>query len=232
MSQQPEAIRLAAVCDLGHPLEDDVVLIGPELLRLHAVELEAVELRAELSQEKEVVAALLAEQDRLQCALNKRHAQVERLQAAGQVLDASEIYKRGWVACAGWAKRPDLIADIDSPAYANERAARLATPQPIPAPVAAVPAMVLLTEEQMVSAVRPLCNTGQVAERLVAVSIDEYRAIEAAIAKINGLTVGDGAHSGALHCKKCHADRAKEGCRNQYRDCPFTGNAQPIKDAP
>ena len=46
---------------------------------------------------------------------------------AAQAVDASEIYKRGWVACAGWAKRPDLIADIDSPAYANERAARLAT---------------------------------------------------------------------------------------------------------
>ena len=75
-----------------------------------------------------------------------------------QAVDASEIYKRGWVACAGWAKRPDLIADIDSPAYANERAARLATPQPEPAwspaytrgparqsaPVAAVPAMVPL----------------------------------------------------------------------------------------
>ena len=61
------------------------------------------------------------------------------------------------------------------------------------APVTAVPAMVPLTEEQMVSAVRPLCNTDQVAERLVAVSVDEYRAIEAAIAKINGLTVGDGA---------------------------------------
>lgn len=61
------------------------------------------------------------------------------------------------------------------------------------APVAAVPALVQLTEEQMVSAVRPLCNTDQVAERLVAVSIDEYRAIEAAIAKINGLAVGDGA---------------------------------------
>jgi len=61
------------------------------------------------------------------------------------------------------------------------------------APVAAVPALVPLTEEQMISAVRPLCNTDQVAERLVAVSIDEYRAIEAAIAKINGLTVGDGA---------------------------------------
>jgi hypothetical protein len=60
------------------------------------------------------------------------------------------------------------------------------------APVTAVPAMVPLTEEQMVSAVRPLCNTDQVAERLVAVSIDEYRAIEAASAKLNGLTVGDG----------------------------------------
>ncbi len=61
------------------------------------------------------------------------------------------------------------------------------------APVAAVPAMVPLTEEQMVSAVRPLCNTDQVAERLVAVSIDEYRAIEAASARLNDLAVGDGA---------------------------------------
>lgn len=37
--QQPEALRLAAICDLGHPLEDDVALMGAELRRLHGAEL-------------------------------------------------------------------------------------------------------------------------------------------------------------------------------------------------
>lgn len=34
-----------------------------------------------------------------------------------------------------------------------------------------------VTREQMVAAVRPLCNTDAVAEKLVDVSMDEYRAI-------------------------------------------------------
>ena len=85
MSEQPKALSIV------NNLESEFVTgrvsnhtgrkAAVELHRLHAVELEALELRAKLSQEKEVVAALLAEQGRLQRALNKRHAQVERLQA-------------------------------------------------------------------------------------------------------------------------------------------------------
>ena len=177
MSQQPEALHLAE--SLG---ELDAQFTCPglcgeasaELRRLHAIELEADALRA----------------------------QVERLQAAGQVLDASETYKRGWVACAGWAKRPDLIADIDSPAYANERAARLATPQPEPAwspaytrgparqsaPVAAVPAMVQLTDEQIIAAMRE-AGWPDVLVR----HVTGAREFTNALASRVGLTVGDGA---------------------------------------
>ena len=120
-----------------------------------------------------------------------------------QAVDASEIYKRGWVACAGWAKRPDLIADIDSPAYANERAARLATPQPEPAwspaytrgparqsaPVVAVPAMVPLTRDQMekgrdqiFSINNPYCPCDSKTFRKVAEWVEAHHGV--------GLTVG------------------------------------------
>jgi len=33
----------------------------------------------------------------------------------------AEAYAQGWVAAAGWAKRNDLVSDIDSPAYLEER---------------------------------------------------------------------------------------------------------------
>lgn len=36
-----------------------------------------------------------------------------------------DVYAQGWIAAAGWAMRPDLIADMDSPAYTNERDGRL-----------------------------------------------------------------------------------------------------------
>lgn len=40
-------------------------------------------------------------------------------------------YKAGWIQCARWASRDDLIADIGSPAYEADRAAALwPTPQP------------------------------------------------------------------------------------------------------
>ena len=208
MSQQPEALHLAD--SLG---ELDAQFTCPglcgeasaELRRLHAIELEADALRA----------------------------QVERLQAAGQVLvikttqgesECTNGTQSTWpqqqdaekpadmqMQDAGLPERKARALSGEAASYRDENdmptetavlrrewiAMRHAlsyrpTPQPDPAPVAAVPAMVQLTEDQMISAVRPLCNTGQVAERLVAVSIDEYRAIEAAIAKINGLTVGDG----------------------------------------
>ena len=37
-----------------------------------------------------------------------------------------EAYKLGWILCANWAKRTDLYADIDSPAYIKDRDAALA----------------------------------------------------------------------------------------------------------
>ena len=36
-----------------------------------------------------------------------------------------DVYAQGWIAAAGWAMKPDLIADVDSPAYTNERDGRL-----------------------------------------------------------------------------------------------------------
>lgn len=50
------------------------------------------------------------------------------LEAQKAEISAEEIYRRGWVACAGWAKRDDLIADIGSAEYANEMRGRLALP--------------------------------------------------------------------------------------------------------
>lgn len=41
------------------------------------------------------------------------------------------------------------------------------------------PAAVPMTREQMIEAVRPLCRSQEMAESLVAISFDEYRAIEA-----------------------------------------------------
>jgi hypothetical protein len=36
-------------------------------------------------------------------------------------------FDKGWVAAARWAKRDDLLADLDSPAYLRERDAALGT---------------------------------------------------------------------------------------------------------
>ena len=215
MSEQPEAIRLAAVCDLGHPLEDDVVLIGPELLRLHAVESGAkVELmrrdnlidslnglcesyRTQVQGELEPYdAGLLNDfgggnaewwQDYIRAELGHAHDFYQSQITTPQPAQATPVC--GAQNAKSYPQAPLSLTAAPqewSPAYTRGPARQSA-------PVAAVPALVQLTEEQMISAVRPLCNTDQVAERLVAVSIDEYRAIEAASAKLNGLTVGDGA---------------------------------------
>lgn len=183
MSQQPEAIRLAAVCDLGHPLEDDVVLIGAELRRLHAVESGA---KVELMRRDNLIDSLhgLCESYRTQVERLEADPRIGKCQACGHECEACRLQN------ASQTPQTDLSLMAApqewSPAYTRGPARQSA-------PVAAVPAMVQLTEEQMISAVRPLCNTDQVAERLVAVSIDEYRAIEAASARLNDLAVGDGA---------------------------------------
>lgn len=109
MSQQPEAIRLAAICDQVFPLETDVVLFGTELRRLHDLKVRHIDL----------IDGLVAQRDTLR-------AQVERLQAAVQVsayrcADCKTVLRPGYDcgACGSFAaeEMPD-------------------TPQPSPAPVA------------------------------------------------------------------------------------------------
>lgn len=187
MSQQPEAIRLAAVCDLGHPLEDDVVLIGPELLRLHAVESGA---KVELMRRDNLI-------DSLHGLCESYRTQVESLQAA-QGHPATEDDLWCLLEVVTWHMNksawPGLyltqVYGIGSKFITDRRArligepnAMLATPQPEPAPVAAVPALVQLTEEQ----IKACWVSGAVGP------FEFARASIAEFCRINGLTVGDGA---------------------------------------
>ena len=41
-----------------------------------------------------------------------------------------EAYEAGWVECARWANRSDLVSDIDSPAYITDRESALAAITP------------------------------------------------------------------------------------------------------
>lgn len=170
MSQQPEAIRLAAVCDLGHPLEDDVALIGPELLRLHAVESGA---KVELMRRDNLI-------DSLHGLCESYRTQVESLQA--------EVNEQARLNGMGAERELALMAKVEilqaasvewSPAYTRGPARQSA-------PVAAVPALVPLSVLQY-NQIPELCQIRPSLYESV------VRAIEAAIAKINGLTVGDGA---------------------------------------
>lgn len=43
-------------------------------------------------------------------------------------------YEAGWVEAASWAKRDDLMADIESPAYIADREAHLDSIRSTPAP--------------------------------------------------------------------------------------------------
>ena len=170
MSQQPEAIRLAAVCDLGHPLEDDVALIGPELLRLHAVESGA---KVELMRRDNLI-------DSLHGLCESYRTQVESLQA--------EVNEQARLNGMGAERELALMAKVEilqaasvewSPAYTRGPARQSA-------PVTAVPALVPLSVLQY-NQIPELCQIRPSLYESV------VRAIEAAIAKINGLTVGDGA---------------------------------------
>jgi len=38
-----------------------------------------------------------------------------------------DSYRQGWLECAAWAERDDLVADIDSPAYIGLRNFRIQT---------------------------------------------------------------------------------------------------------
>ena len=47
----------------------------------------------------------------------------DQMRAYGDAREAAareRYYAAGWIACASWAKRDDLLADIDSPAYIAE----------------------------------------------------------------------------------------------------------------
>ena len=79
MSEQPEAIRLAAVCDIGHPLEDDVVLIGQELRRLHAVESGA---KVELMRRDNLIDSLHGLCESYRTQVEGLQVEISRLQSA------------------------------------------------------------------------------------------------------------------------------------------------------
>ena len=208
MSQQPEAIRLAAVCDLGHPLEDDVVLIGPELLRLHAVESGAkVELmrrdnlidslnglcesyRTQVQGELEPYdAGLLNDfgggnaewwQDYIRAELGHAHDFYQSQITTPQPAQATPVC--GAQNAKSYPQAPLSLTAAPqewSPAYTRGPARQSA-------PVAAVPALVPLSVLQY-NQIPELCQIRPSLYESV------VRAIEAAIAKINGLTVGDGA---------------------------------------
>ena len=208
MSQQPEAIRLAAVCDLGHPLEDDVALIGPELLRLHAVESGAkVELmrrdnlidslnglcesyRTQVQGELEPYdAGLLNDfgggnaewwQDYIRAELGHAHDFYQSQITTPQPAQATPVC--GAQNAESYPQAPLSLTAAPqewSPAYTRGPARQSA-------PVAAVPALVPLSVLQY-NQIPELCQIRPSLYESV------VRAIEAAIAKINGLTVGDGA---------------------------------------
>ncbi len=103
-------------------------------------------------------------------------AQVERLEAAGGQVSLEEVYKRGWIACAGFANRQDLVADIDSPAYLNERAGRLALGIHEPTEPD-------LSDAQVPDAVE---HYGTVEELPTPVVVDERKAFEADVLAVYG----------------------------------------------
>ena len=176
MSQQPEAIRLAAVCDLGHPLEDDVVLIGPELRRLHAVESGA---KVELMRRDNLI-------DSLHGLCESYRTQVESLQV--------EVNEQARLNGMGAERELALMAKVEilqaasvewSPAYTRGPARQSA-------PVTAVPALVPLTKDQMergrdqiFSINNPYCPCDSKTFRKVAEWVEAHH--------VFGLTVGYGA---------------------------------------
>ena len=208
MSEQPEAIRLAAVCDIGHPLEDDVALIGPELRRLHAVESGAkIELmrrgnlidslnglcesyRTQVQGELEPYAAGLLNdfgggnaewwQDYIRAELGHAHDFYQSQITTPQPAQATPVC--GAQNAKSYPQAPLSLTAAPqewSPAYTRGPARQSA-------PVAAVPALVPLSVLQY-NQIPELCQIRPSLYESV------VRAIEAAIAKINGLTVGDGA---------------------------------------
>ncbi len=245
--QQPKALRLADLCRSGALINDEWDEVAAELRRLHAVESGA---KVELMRRDNLIDSLngLCESYRTQVQGELEPYDAGLLNDFGggnaewwqgyirAELEHAHDFYQSQITTPQPAQATPVCGAQNAESYPQAPLSLTAAPQEWSpaytrgqtkqsAPVAAVPALVPLSVLQY-NQIPELCQIRPSLYESV------VRAIEAAIAKINGLTVGDGAHSGALHCKKCHADRAKEGCRNQYRDCPFTGNAQPIKDAP
>lgn len=63
--------------------------------------------------------------------VEKYEAVKDWISAYGDAVRA-EAYAAGWRACASWAKRDDLLADIDSPAYVAEFDAAIRSAPPAP----------------------------------------------------------------------------------------------------
>ena len=208
MSQQPEAIRLAAVCDLGHPLEDDVALIGPELRRLHAVESGA---KVELMRRDNLIDSLngLCESYRTQVQgeLEPYDAGLLNDFGGGNVewwqdyiraeLEHAHDFYQSQITTPQPAQATPVCGAQNAESYPQAPLSLTAAPQEWSpaytrgparqsAPVAAVPALVPLSVLQY-NQIPELCQIRPSLYESV------VRAIEAAIAKINGLTVGDGA---------------------------------------
>src|SRR5690349_7485802 len=79
---------------------------------------------AEVVVSYELVTALIAKlAARLQQNLDSSGTAVPS--GAGSQCPTTVAYQKGWVACARWAKRDDLISDIGSPAFLAERDAAL-----------------------------------------------------------------------------------------------------------
>lgn len=103
--------------------------------RIESLQAELV-VEAVRTAEEKLRADQMTEQHRLQCNISK--SAVATLVGLGYTDQGGEqwtppigkapdfslqaaAYARGWYACTGWAKRPDLASDIGSPAYVQER---------------------------------------------------------------------------------------------------------------
>ena len=168
--QQPKALRLADLCRSGALINNEWDEVAAELLRLHAVESGA---KVELMRRDNLI-------DSLHGLCESYRTQVESLQV--------EVNEQARLNGMGAERELALMAKVEilqaasvewSPAYTRGPARQSA-------PVAAVPALVPLSVLQY-NQIPELCQIRPSLYESV------VRAIEAAIAKINGLTVGDGA---------------------------------------
>lgn len=66
----------------------------------------------------------------LQKKVADQQRELARLQRPAQPPSLELAYRKGWIAAAKWAKRPDLVSDIDSPAYQVDMQAALKEVKP------------------------------------------------------------------------------------------------------